>query len=194
MVGMVQTESTTWEITLGMIVQNQGLAIVTTNNTYASIADILQRDLQIEPGEATIWSRLDALGQISARLMIHRPLYGNWVMITLEFGSHNIIIQYFDPTTIPSIANTPHSRTAQSIDWQVRRRITIWINLTDLVDKPSDYNSLCSSYERPTKDKVYKDVALSFGTHPHLWERRRSHTTLVCLWENVGGNWCDRWW
>lgn len=33
--------------------------------------------------------------------MIHRPLYGNWVMITLEFGSYNIIIQYFDPTKIP---------------------------------------------------------------------------------------------
>ena len=87
MVGMVQTESTMSEITSGMLIQNQGLAIVTTNNTYASVEDILQRDLWIEPGEATIWSRLDEFGQITARMMIQRQLFGNWVMITHEFGS-----------------------------------------------------------------------------------------------------------
>ena len=51
MVRMVQTELTTSEITSSMLIQNKGLAIVTTNNTHASVADILQRDLQIEPGE-----------------------------------------------------------------------------------------------------------------------------------------------
>ena len=51
-VGMVQIEATTLENMLRMI--NQGLAIVTGNNSYASVADILQRVLQIEPGEATI--------------------------------------------------------------------------------------------------------------------------------------------
>ena len=55
-VRMVQTKLVTSEIMLSMLIQNQGLAIVTTNNTYASVADILQRDLWIEPGEATIWS------------------------------------------------------------------------------------------------------------------------------------------
>ena len=80
------------EIRSGMIVQNQGLAIVTANTTYALVADILQRELWIEPGEATIWSRLDELGQITAKLMIQRPLFGNWVVITPEFGSQNIII------------------------------------------------------------------------------------------------------
>ena len=80
------------KITSGMIIHNQGLAIVTTNNTYAAVPYILQRDLQIEPGEATIWSQIDELGHIIARLMIQRPLFGNWVMITLEFGSQNIVI------------------------------------------------------------------------------------------------------
>lgn len=82
---MVQTEVVTLENTSNMI--NQGLAIVTTNNSYASVADILQRDLRIEPGEASIWSRLDELGRITARLMIQRPVFGNWVVITPEFGS-----------------------------------------------------------------------------------------------------------
>lgn len=54
-------------------------------NAYSLVGSILQRDLRIELGEASIWIRLDVLGQISARMMIHRPLYGNWVMITLEF-------------------------------------------------------------------------------------------------------------
>lgn len=67
-------------------------------SAYSSVGIILQRDLQIELGEAFIWIRLDVLGQISARMMIHRPLYGNWVVITPKFGLHNIIIQYFDPT------------------------------------------------------------------------------------------------
>ena len=87
-VGMVQLEATTLENTSSMI--NQGLAIVTTYNTYASVADILQRDLQIEPGEATIWSRLDELGQIISRLMIQRPLFGNWVVMMPKFGSQNM--------------------------------------------------------------------------------------------------------
>ena len=68
MVGMVQIESTMLENTSSMI--NQGLAIVTTNNTYASVENILQRDLQIDLGEATIWSQLDELGWITTRLMI----------------------------------------------------------------------------------------------------------------------------
>lgn len=45
-----------------MLIQNQGLAIVMENNNYASVAYILQRDLRIEPSEATIWSRLDEIG------------------------------------------------------------------------------------------------------------------------------------
>jgi hypothetical protein len=45
MVRMVQIESTTSKSTLSMLIQNQGLAIVTANNTYASVVDILQRDL-----------------------------------------------------------------------------------------------------------------------------------------------------
>ena len=74
-VEMVQTEVVTLENMSNMI--NQGLAIVVANNSYASVADILQRDLRIEPGEATIWSRLDKLGGITARLMIQRPIFGN---------------------------------------------------------------------------------------------------------------------
>ena len=82
---------------------NQGLAIVAGNNSYASVVDILQRDLRIESGEASIWSRLDELGRITAKLMIQRPIFGNWVVITPEFGSQNIIIQYFDPTVNPPL-------------------------------------------------------------------------------------------
>ena len=100
---MVLTKSTMSEITLSMLIQNRGLAIVMENNTYASIADILQRDLRIEPSEATIWSRLDEFGQITTRLMIQGPLFGNWFMITPEFGSQNIIIQYFDPMVNPPL-------------------------------------------------------------------------------------------
>ena len=74
-----------------IIVQNQELAIATTDIAYSSVGNMLQRDLQIDLGEASIWSPLDALGQISARLMIHKPLYGNWVMIIPEFGLNNII-------------------------------------------------------------------------------------------------------
>ena len=54
MVEMVQIEVATVENTSSMI--NQGLALVVGNNSYASVIDILQRDLRIEPGEATIWS------------------------------------------------------------------------------------------------------------------------------------------
>ena len=103
-VGVIQIETTTSEILSNILIQNQELAITTTvnpMNAYSSVGSILQRDLQIEPSEASIWSRLYALGQISTRLMIHRPLYGNWVVITPEFGSHNIIIQYSDLTTLP---------------------------------------------------------------------------------------------
>ena len=53
MVKIVQTEVVTLENTSNMI--NQGLEIVAENNSYASVVDILQRDLQIEPGEASIW-------------------------------------------------------------------------------------------------------------------------------------------
>ena len=74
-VEMVQIEVATLENTSSMI--NQGLAIVVGNNSYALVADILQRDLRIEPGEASIWSRLDELGQIMAKLMIQRPVFGN---------------------------------------------------------------------------------------------------------------------
>ena len=42
-VKMVQTEVATLENTSNMI--NQGLAIVLENNSYASVADILQREL-----------------------------------------------------------------------------------------------------------------------------------------------------
>ena len=54
MVDMVQTKVATLENMSSMI--NQGLAIVAGNNSYASVAYILQRDLRIEPGEASIWS------------------------------------------------------------------------------------------------------------------------------------------
>ena len=70
LVGVVEIEPMTSETMWEIIVQNQELAISTTNITYASVGDILQRDLWIELGEASIWSRLDALGHISARLMI----------------------------------------------------------------------------------------------------------------------------
>ena len=83
-----------------IVVQNQELAIIIADNTYSSVGNIVQRELWIEPGEASIWNRLDALGHISAKFMIHRPLYGNWDMITHEFGQQNIIIQYSDPTSI----------------------------------------------------------------------------------------------
>ena len=59
-VGMVQIEAATLENTSSMI--NQGLVIVAGNNSYASVADILQRDLRIEPSEATIWSCLNEMG------------------------------------------------------------------------------------------------------------------------------------
>lgn len=55
-VGVVQIESTTSEIMLDMIVKNQELAIAAADNAYSSVGNILQRDLWIEPGEATIWS------------------------------------------------------------------------------------------------------------------------------------------
>ena len=102
-VGVVEIESTTSETMSEIIVQNQELTIATADNTFSSVGDILQRDLWIEPGEASIWSRLDELGHISARLMIQRPFFGNWVVITPEFGSQNIIIQYPDPTAIPCL-------------------------------------------------------------------------------------------
>ena len=56
-VEMVQIKVVMVENMSSMI--NQGLAIVVGNNSYASVVDILQRDLQIDLGEATIWSRLD---------------------------------------------------------------------------------------------------------------------------------------
>lgn len=109
MVKMVQIEVATLENTSSML--NQGLAIVMENNTYASVADILQRDLRIELGEETIWSRPNELGWITTRLMIQRPIFGNWVVIMPEFGSQNIIIQYSNlavnpPPPLTSTINT----------------------------------------------------------------------------------------
>ena len=54
MVGVVQIEMMTSKILLDIILQNQELAIITTNNAYSSVGNILQRDLWIEPGEASI--------------------------------------------------------------------------------------------------------------------------------------------
>ena len=110
----IQTEMTASEILLNIVLQNQELEIAIAANpmsAYSSVGTILQRDLLIEPGEASIWSRLDALGQFSARLMIHRPLYGKWVVITPGFGSHNIIIQYSEPMTFPPLVSTTYFRT-----------------------------------------------------------------------------------
>ena len=56
MVGVVQIEMTTSEILSDIIVQNQELAISTTNNTFLSVGDILQRDIWIKPGDVSIWS------------------------------------------------------------------------------------------------------------------------------------------
>ena len=95
MVGFIQTEMTALEILSNILIQNQELAITIATNlmdSYSLVGSILQRDLWIEPGEASIWSSLDALGQISARMMIHRPLFGNWVVITHEFGPYNISV------------------------------------------------------------------------------------------------------
>ena len=67
MVGVIQTKMTTSEILSNIVLQNQELAITTTSNSmsaYSPVGSILQRYLWIEPGEASIWSRLDALGQI----------------------------------------------------------------------------------------------------------------------------------
>ena len=112
------------EITSGMLVQNQGLAIVMTNNTYVVVADILHRDLRIEPGEATVWSQLDEFGQITARMMIQRPLFGNWVVIMPEFGSQNIIIQYSDPTVNPPLPTLitlePHNLSTDRSDKELQ--------------------------------------------------------------------------
>ena len=47
-----------------------------------SVPQTLERDLHIQPSQASIWSRLDNQGQIKARLMIQRPLQGNWIVIT----------------------------------------------------------------------------------------------------------------
>ena len=55
---------TTSKILSNILLKNQELSIATiTNpmNTYTLVGNILQRDLQIRPGEAFIWSRLDAL-------------------------------------------------------------------------------------------------------------------------------------
>ena len=103
MIGVILTKMTTSEILSNILIQNQELEIATIANsmsTYSFVGSVLQRYLRIEPGEASIWSQLDVLGQISTKLMIHRPLYGNWVMITPEFGSQNIIIQYSDSMTV----------------------------------------------------------------------------------------------
>ena len=59
-VEMIQIEEMTLENTSSMI--NQGPTIIVGNNLYGSVVEILQRDLRIEAGEATIWSRLDKLG------------------------------------------------------------------------------------------------------------------------------------
>ena len=86
-------------ITVSTILQNQELAITSSTNHVTicpSVRHILERELQVGPREESIWSRIDDLGQVTARLIINRPLYGNWVMITLEFGSNKIIIQYYD--------------------------------------------------------------------------------------------------
>ena len=54
-------------------------------NAYSLVGSILQRYLWIKHGEASIWSQLDGLGQISSRMMIQKLLYGNWVVITPKF-------------------------------------------------------------------------------------------------------------
>ena len=54
-VGVIQIETTTSETLSNILVQNQELAIVIVDNTYSLVGSILQRDLQIEPGEVSIW-------------------------------------------------------------------------------------------------------------------------------------------
>ena len=144
-VEMVQIEVATVENTSSMI--NQGLAIVMGNNSYASVADILQRDLRIELGEATIWSRLDELGWITTRLMIQRPVFGNWVVITLEFGSQNIIIQYSNPTVTPPLLALltlePHvSSTDRSVEELQFKEIRLtWSTTHPTINPPNRQNT-----------------------------------------------------
>lgn len=59
-----------------------------------SVQQIIEIDLHIRYGQASIWSQLNENGKIIARLMIQTPLQGNWIVITLEFGSNNILIQF----------------------------------------------------------------------------------------------------
>ena len=79
-------------------------------STYSLVGIILQRDLRIELGEESIWSRLDTLGQISARLMIHIPLYGNWVMITPKFGTH----KHYYTVSQPEGSPPPYQHSSHS--------------------------------------------------------------------------------
>ena len=53
---VIQIETTTSKIMSDVIVHNQDVAIATIDNAYSLVGNILQRDLQIELGEATIWS------------------------------------------------------------------------------------------------------------------------------------------
>ena len=72
----------------------------------------------------TIWSRLDAPRQICTRLMIQRPLFGNWVMIVPEFGSRNIIIQYLNMMEIPPLPTLliiePHNLSTDRSDEELQ--------------------------------------------------------------------------
>lgn len=62
---------------------------------------ILEHDLNIWPGQECIWSQLYERGQIMVRMMIQRPLQGNWIVITLEFGSNNITIHFPNLMEVP---------------------------------------------------------------------------------------------
>lgn len=90
------------EALLKIVLESKELAIFTTSNSEilsTSITHILEIYLQIGLGEESIWIQLDALGQSTTELMIHRLLYGNWFMITPEFRSNNIFILYSNLVT-----------------------------------------------------------------------------------------------
>lgn len=59
-----------------------------------SVPQILERELHIQPVQASIWSQINDQGKFREILMIQIPLEWNWIVITLEFGFNNIIIQF----------------------------------------------------------------------------------------------------
>ena len=79
------------------VVQTNGVGNAQSRSPFLNsptIQQILESELRIRPGQASIWSQANAWGFIKRRIQIEHPLQGNYVTIAPDSSNQFIVVSY----------------------------------------------------------------------------------------------------